>query len=320
MSGPSEKSRDAQILDLSEENAELRKRVDESTARCAVADFVLHSIPDFAAYVDRTLIYRFCNQSYADATGLACEEIIGKHAEAILGETAIEKMRPYLDRVLAGETVQFEDWVKYDFDSERYVSVLYVPHIVADEVMGFAVLVRNATARKRAEDQLKHQASHDPLTGLPNRSLFAEFAERVLARARRKGTRAALMFIDLDDFKEINDSRGHDTGDAVLRTVASRFSSVVRSHEWLARMGGDEFVVLVEDIDDNQALVCLAERLILVLDEQIATGVGSSRLGASIGISTFPENGTDVRSLINCADKAMYSAKRDGGNRHCFFE
>ncbi len=319
MSGPTEKSSNAQRLDLNRENAELRKIVGDSEARCAIAGFILNAIPDFAAYVDRDLIYRFCNQSYADPTGHTCEEIVGKHAEDVLGETAMEQIQPYLDQVFAGESVHYEDWVKYEFDSERYVSVLYVPHIVAEEVKGFAVLVRNATAQKRAEEQLKHQASHDPLTGLPNRSLFAEFAEAVLARAKRKSTRAALMFIDLDDFKEVNDRCGHEAGDDALRTVAMRFSNVVRSSDSLARIGGDEFVVMVEDVDDTQAVVTLANRLISMLDEPIETGDRRSRIGASIGISLYPDHGKDVRSLINYADKAMYSAKREGGNRHGFF-
>lgn len=304
---------------MTRKTAESRTTVEESVTRDTITEFVLHSIPDFAAYVDRDLIYRFCNNSYAEATGLTCEEIVGTHAEEILGEAAIAEMRPSLDTVLAGQPVRYEGWVAYKFDNERYVDVLYVPHIVDDEVKGFAVLVRNVTSRKRAEDQLKHQASHDMLTGLPNRSLLSEFADRVLSRARRKGTQAALFFVDLDDFKEINDDFGHDIGDGALKTVASRFSSIVRSNDYLARMGGDEFVVLVEDFVDQQALDSLAERLLRALDEPISIESQSRRIRASIGVSLFPDHGADLKSLVNCADKAMYSAKRQGGNRVSYF-
>jgi diguanylate cyclase (GGDEF)-like protein/PAS domain S-box-containing protein len=173
--------------------------------------------------------------------------------------------------------------------------------------------------RQRAEADLQRLARYDSLTGLPNRSFFLESLQRTLARAAHRGSRAALVFLDLDGFKAVNDRLGHAAGDAVLQAVAERLRGGTRSSDLVARMGGDEFTVLVQDLAraDDAALVArgLLERLSrpFTLDQQPIP------LSASAGISVYPEDGSDARTLIGHADLAMYRAKQEGKSTYRFF-
>jgi diguanylate cyclase (GGDEF)-like protein/PAS domain S-box-containing protein len=173
--------------------------------------------------------------------------------------------------------------------------------------------------RQRAEADLQRLARYDSLTGLPNRTFFLDTLERTLSRAAHRRTRAALVFLDLDGFKAINDRLGHPAGDTVLQAMADRLRAGTRSSDLVARMGGDEFTVLVQDLarPDDAALVArgLLERLqrpLAVVDEEIA-------LSASAGISVFPEDGGDALTLLRHADLAMYRAKQEGKNNYRFF-
>jgi diguanylate cyclase (GGDEF)-like protein/PAS domain S-box-containing protein len=173
--------------------------------------------------------------------------------------------------------------------------------------------------RQRAEADLQRLARYDSLTGLPNRSFFLDTLERTLSRASRRQSRAALVFLDLDGFKAVNDRLGHAAGDIVLQAVADRLRAGTRSSDLVARIGGDEFTVLVQDLAraDDAALVArgLLDRLVQPLtlrDEEIS-------LSASAGISVFPEDGTDAQALLRHADLAMYRAKNEGKNDYRFF-
>jgi diguanylate cyclase (GGDEF)-like protein/PAS domain S-box-containing protein len=173
--------------------------------------------------------------------------------------------------------------------------------------------------RQRSEADIQRLARYDSLTGLPNRSFFLESLERTLARSTRRGSRAALVFLDLDGFKAVNDHLGHAAGDAVLQAVAERLRAGTRSADLVARIGGDEFTVLVQDLAraDDAALVArgLLERVSrpFSFDEQPIT------LSASAGISVYPEDGSDARTLIGHADLAMYRAKQEGKSTYRFF-
>jgi diguanylate cyclase (GGDEF)-like protein/PAS domain S-box-containing protein len=173
--------------------------------------------------------------------------------------------------------------------------------------------------RQRAEADLQRLARYDSLTGLPNRSFFLDSLERTLARAGHRQSRAALVFLDLDGFKAVNDRLGHAAGDVVLQAVAERLRAGTRSSDLVARMGGDEFTVLVQDLarPDDAALVAraLLDRLWkpLTIDDETFS------IGASAGISVYPEDGSDARDLLNHADLAMYRAKQEGKNTYRFF-
>lgn len=163
-------------------------------------------------------------------------------------------------------------------------------------------------------EELRHMAQHDPLTGLPNRALFSDRLNQEMARAKRQGGSFALAFIDLDFFKPINDNFGHDVGDEVLRLVALRLSESVRAADTIGRVGGDEFVALLADLSETEAISALAEKLHLALKPPMIVMGHELTIWCSIGVAIYPADGTDVVSLTKSADEAMYRAKDAGRN------
>jgi diguanylate cyclase (GGDEF)-like protein/PAS domain S-box-containing protein len=195
----------------------------------------------------------------------------------------------------------------------------HVTDLRADRHIGGVVLnCRDVSERTRLQEQLSRQAYHDDLTGLPNRALFRDRLDHAIARGARTGEPLSLLLVDLDGFKQVNDSLGHDTGDRVLREVAARFAEWTRPSDTLARFGGDEFGILLEDSGEPHA-VRVAERLLEVLDEPIVVADGDFALGASIGVVAHA--GGDVASdeLIRNADSARYAAKDAGRSRFAVF-
>ncbi|ANY86298.1 MULTISPECIES: sensor domain-containing diguanylate cyclase [Pseudomonas putida group] len=181
-------------------------------------------------------------------------------------------------------------------------------------------VVRDITEEKAWANQLHRLAHHDPLTGLPNRLVFEERLEGALALARRNNSRVALVFIDLNGFKVINDSLGHAAGDQVLKITATRLHETLRNSDSVARLGGDEFVTVLEGLSaertpEDEARV-IAQRLLAALDAPISVGNARQRVGASLGIALFPDHAQTRDQLIHVADLAMYEAKRSGDNQY----
>jgi len=180
-------------------------------------------------------------------------------------------------------------------------------------------IVTDITRIKRNEARLMHMATHDPLTGLHNRREFAEILERHLSRVRRYGNYGALLWMDLDGFKQINDGLGHDVGDELLTSIAFRMKSTIRESDVLARLGGDEFAILYPNVDRDQAKMA-AQRLLDAIRKHTALIRGQSiRTTASMGLVLFPEHGTSASELLMKADMAMYRAKEGGRNRVAFY-
>jgi diguanylate cyclase (GGDEF)-like protein/PAS domain S-box-containing protein len=175
------------------------------------------------------------------------------------------------------------------------------------------------TVMKQAQQRLKHMATHDALTGLPNRTLLAERLSHALTLARRKNHQVAVLFLDLDRFKTVNDSVGHEAGDSLLKLVAARLASCIRESDTLARLGGDEFVVLVEGFESSSYLMMLSERILQTVSEPFRIEDNEYYLGVSIGIGLYPHDGEDGATLLRCADSAMYYAKESGRNHYQFF-
>ncbi|KZC40227.1 diguanylate cyclase response regulator [Rhodanobacter sp. FW510-R12] len=182
-------------------------------------------------------------------------------------------------------------------------------------------LTREIAERKLMETMVRHQAQHDPLTGLPNRILFQDRLYGAIQRANRHHGSFALACIDLDGFKQVNDSHGHAAGDALLQEIAARLSTQLRSNDTVARLGGDEFALLLEDIEDPRLALQLGEKLCAALSEPCALSVGGQpievRVGASIGIAPYRPDAADDADerLMQAADHAMYAAKRGGKGR-----
>jgi len=187
-----------------------------------------------------------------------------------------------------------------------------------NELYQFA-LFSNIAELRRSQVALQHSATHDTLTGLPNRQALMSHLEETLERAIRYRHNGALFFIDLDNFKEINDSMGHLTGDAVLIEVASRIKTVIRKSDIFGRLGGDEFLLIVEEISSPDALMHIATKIIEVINRPIAIGQMNYTVGASIGITIFPHDSINREELLRYADMAMYRAKDKGKNRYQFY-
>jgi diguanylate cyclase (GGDEF)-like protein/PAS domain S-box-containing protein len=175
-------------------------------------------------------------------------------------------------------------------------------------------IVEDISERRAAEARIQYLATHDEMTGLVNRTMFGEFLARAIARCHRPGRQFALMFIDLDRFKVINDSLGHECGDALLKAVAGRLRTTVRSSDVVARFGGDEFVLLIEDCKDRQAAAVVARNLLTAVLQPIEIAGQECRVTASIGIVLCPDDSRDANALLKLADLAMYQAKEEGKN------
>ena len=183
----------------------------------------------------------------------------------------------------------------------------------------YTVIIRDITEIKKNEEKLKHQAYFDSLTGIPNRTLFLDRSEIALNQAKRSNEGLAVIFIDLDEFKELNDTLGHDAGDVMLKTVAQRFINCARKSDTVSRRGGDEFTILMPRIKNIEDAVKLAERILLSNKNAISIKEKMVFPKTSIGISIYPHDGDSIETLINNADKAMYYAKESGKNQYSFY-
>lgn len=178
--------------------------------------------------------------------------------------------------------------------------------------------IRDITERKQLELALIEMAHKDSLTGLPNRAQFSLLAEQAILQAQRKGNSIAMMFIDLDDFKSVNDICGHHVGDALLKEVARRISQRLRASDTVFRIGGDEFVVLLHDVEQDQHLQAVGDKIITELSEKMLIDNCPCQIGASIGIARYPDDGENIDALLKAADGAMYRVKQSGKNAVAF--
>jgi diguanylate cyclase (GGDEF)-like protein/PAS domain S-box-containing protein len=302
----------------------------ESEARMRL---VANNVPALISYIDRDQRYVFSNRTYDDWFGLAHERMAGRTIADVFGQDAYERMRGHFERVLAGEEVEFE-FTTAEGGRRRTLQVSCVPHIAADgQVAGFYMLGNDVSAQKRAQEDLRFAAlqlqqdaqrleflaHHDTLTGVPNRAMFAERAREAVAHARRHDKRAAVLFLDLDNFKQVNDQLGHETGDALLKLIAARIRASVRGDDFVARIGGDEFCVLLQDIADAREASAVAQKLVHEIGKPYRLGELNVNSGASVGIACVPQDGEDVATLLRKADMAMYRAKELGRNGCQFY-
>jgi diguanylate cyclase (GGDEF)-like protein/PAS domain S-box-containing protein len=301
---------------------------------------IADNVPALISYVDCDQRYRFSNRTYDAWFGIPHARMQGRTVAEVFGDQAYSRMRPDIERVLAGESVQFE-LTTDEGGQRRTLQVACVPHILPPhlpyddegEVLGFYMLANDVTALKHAQEdlrfaaiQLQHDARrleflahHDTLTGLPNRAMFSDRAREAVAHARRHEKTAAFLFLDLDNFKQVNDTLGHDVGDGLLKIISSRLRASVRGDDFIARIGGDEFCVLLQDIADPREAAAVAQKLIHELGKSYRIGEHQVDSGASIGIACVPQDGEDVATLLRLADLAMYRAKELGRNGYQFF-
>jgi len=324
------------IQDLKEHNSEL-------------LNLLTQHLPDMLWVKDLNGIYIYANQAICDGLLMAknTQEPIGKgdvffalrereaHSDKpdwhTFGELCFNSDKEVIDN---NKAMKFEEYgnVKGEL---MYLEVYKAPFYDKDgNIIGTVGAGRDITQIKKIQtnlqdslkimadqrEQLEYQANHDALTNLPNRVLFLDRLQQSIRLAKRNEKCVAVLFIDLDHFKEINDSLGHDIGDKVLIEVASRMKHRLRASDTLSRLGGDEFAVIINDIDNLDNLSDIIKNGMEALKDPIIIGNNTLYVGMSIGISMYPNDDTDAHSLLKNADAAMYNAKDTGRNTYCFYD
>lgn len=261
------------------------------------------------------------NQSVYDLLGYAKSELAGKTLQNITHPDDLDTDLEQLDKLLGGEIRAYQVEKRYLHRDGHYIWGLLGRSLVRDEhgdSRYFIYQIQDISGRKALEEQLLRRAHHDSLTGLHNRAAFEEQVERALSFAERNEVSLALLFLDLDDSKRVNDTLGHGVGDRLLVEVAKRLLACVRAEDTVARIGGDEFCVLLEGLVDTDGALQAAERAKQCLGDPFVLGTHHlPRLTASIGIVVkSPGERPSAERLLNEADTAMYRAKRSGKAHH----
>jgi len=266
-------------------------------------------------------IIQSVNPAFSRITGYSAQEAIGRTPRLLRSDRHDPSFYVDLWRALLKNRLwKGEIWNRRK-NGEIYPqrTVINAVHDEDGRLREYICIFSDNTQEKRQEEALKFLALHDPLTRLPNRALFEERLTFALQQARRNKEKLAVIFIDLDGFKAVNDKKGHALGDLLLRSVAVRLSAAVRASDTAARFGGDEFVVLLMGVRCQTATGAVAERLLENISKPIMLAQQPLQVSASLGISFFPENGKTVLELISTADQAMYAAKRKG-HSYAFYE
>ena len=290
----------------------------ELTRKEAFVRAIFDSVDTDLAVLDRAGVIVDANERWLAHARTGEAELktatVGDDYLAFLRDGASDESREAasgIAAVLDGRRPSFAMELPVGFpDGRRWYQLSVQPLRSADR--GVVVGHRDITERKRAEDALEHQALHDVVTDLPNRTLLRDRLRQAILAARRRNNQVALLFIDLDRFKELNDTFGHQAGDVVLREVGERFVDAVRGSDTVARLGGDEFAVLIPLATGTDEAVMVARRALAALQEPFTVETESAFIEASIGIVVCPEHGEDVQTLMRRADVAMYAAKRSG--------
>jgi diguanylate cyclase (GGDEF)-like protein/PAS domain S-box-containing protein len=275
---------------------------------------------DVVTVIDRDLAVTWQSPSVA--------QLLGHDPDRLLGGKITDLVHPgdvlEVERVLAATsgrpaTVTLSARFRHANGEWRHLEAIAANRLADPAVEGIVLSMRDVTARKELEDELRHQAFHDSLTGLANRALFEDRLVHALARARRSHDPVAVLFLDLDDFKTINDSLGHEAGDELLRAVAIRIAGVVRSADTAARLGGDEFAVLAETLENDGEARTIAARLLEAMAVPYEVAGRELRVSASVGLA-WSDGSIGVKELMRDADTAMYAAKDSGKNAAQVFE
>ncbi|AFL86818.1 diguanylate cyclase (GGDEF) domain-containing protein [Terriglobus roseus DSM 18391] len=291
---------------------------------CDFALKVADSLDLLLAYWDKDLICRFANSAYEVWFGRSREQLLGMSMKDVLGDLYNLNL-PYIQGALAGQVQVFERDIPMSTGEIRHSLASYYPDIVDGVVQGFSVQVTNVTALKDLQVHLEaariraeELATHDFLTGLPNRLTLTDRITTILGGATRAGEFVAVVAIDLDGFKSINDTYGHDVGDDFLKEIARRMQSAIRVTDTLTRLGGDEFILLAPYLSEQDSIHFLLERIFEHVSVPWTIKDCEHIPTLSCGVAIFPTNAHTPDELMKKADAALYVAKRSGKNRFVF--
>ncbi|SDG64973.1 GGDEF domain-containing protein [Roseospirillum parvum] len=298
----------------------LQRALDEVAERERDLQNIIDSIPD--------IFFRTDVNGVVTRVSPSVEAILGYPPAAVLGRPLADFYLDQSDRdrvmrtvkAQGGKVSNLETAMRHRSGRTLWLSTnAFFRRALHGEVIGIEGIARDMTARKTLEDELRRLAVRDPLTGLANRAHLADSLGAAISRARRIDSQLAVLFIDLDGFKQINDQHGHAEGDHLLREVAQRLSRAVRESDHLARIGGDEFVVVVEGVAERAAVQRVGDKIIEAIQAPFSLGGQAIHLGATVGVACFPIHAPDGKALLRLADAAMYRGKRQGRGQVVFF-
>jgi diguanylate cyclase (GGDEF)-like protein/PAS domain S-box-containing protein len=327
------------ILSVTRDISERKKMLDEIEQKQIMIQTLVHAIPDLVWFKDTNGVYLSCNRRFEDFFGAQENQIVGKtDFDFVSDELAKSFQENDRKAMLKGVASMNEEWISFARDGHReLLETTKVPIFHSDgQIIGVLGIGHNITLRKLMEQQVHELAHYDSLTHLPNRRLLNDRLMQSKASSKRHGHWCALMFLDLDNFKPLNDVHGHSVGDLLLIQVAGRLKGCVREIDTVARFGGDEFIVLINELDVDEALSVtqaknIAEKIHIALSasyhlQQAKTGSASElteyECTASIGIVLFNDHEYEFKpdDVLKMADLAMYQAKEAGGNNIRFYE
>ena len=262
------------------------------------------------------------NQSFFKTTGQNnIQDVLGKTDLDLWPEALANKYRADDAQVISARKQKLTEEMSINKGKMHWVETFKAPVVdIHGNLLGTTGFAQDITARKEAEEKVRHLAHYDPLTDLPNRTLFTDRLRQALTLAKRDKTRMALMFIDLDKFKPVNDEYGHQVGDLLLQEAAKRMQQCMRESDTVARIGGDEFVVLLPVISNSNDALLVAEKIRFALNQPFLLLGHSLSISSSTGVAIYPEHGADDNQLVKNADTAMYYAKEGGRNSVALYQ
>ena len=279
------------------------------------------SAMDIVTVLDINGLIRYQSQSVKHMLGYEPLSMIGLSQFDIVHRDDVDAMREAFDALAQGirMTTPLEFRVRTSSGEWRILEAVGKNCLDIPAVGGIIVNTRDITERRAIQERIQHLAFHDALTDLPNRSLMQDRISQAVVRAERGNHRIAVMFIDIDNFKNINDTLGHDVGDDLLCEVGKRLQNSVRNHDTIARQGGDEFIVLLDQLDGHRGATRVAQKILEAMRAPFVVGGTDQHVSGSIGISIYPDDGQDASTLLKNADTAMFHGKALGKNTYQFF-
>ena len=274
---------------------------------------IANNLPVLISYLDRDMRYQFANAKYEEWHGISPNHMLGKSVAELFGTDFCEQRKQYALRCLDGETVRFEHEIEVP-GMHRELESTYIPHMKDGVAQGFYVLSSDITTVKSQERMLQQLARSDALTGLPNRRSYGEKLQETVERSSRYGRGFVVMFLDVDNFKKINDTQGHGAGDDVLKEIARRLLASVRETDTVSRLAGDEFTIILDDVTRQEDAVTVAQKILDAIRKPFMIAGVSRNVSISIGITCASESASDVARITKAADDALYQAKAAGRN------